>query len=565
MTSKYIVDLQHNIKSKLLEYQIPHTIECTNIMIEHNRLLNGSDTGTGKTYSAIAVCAQLELRPFIISPKSVISSWKKAMKHFKIPYYGITNYESLQNCQYYPPNKTHKEKCPFISKFEKQQTDSDDDFVVITEKTKKLYNDSSSDSEPEKKSKKKKDVKKKKSSTDSDKKQKSQKIEYGVIWNVPKDIIVIFDEAHRCKNSKTINSRILQELSKTNAKIMLLSATICDKPQTFAVCGYVLKLYKRLSDAKHWINKIGKSYDDIMIGVHHYLYKEHKYASRMKISELGNKFPQNSIICECFDADSHDEIEKMYDEIKLAEEDLKNKVENSSALAKITYLRQQIELLRTPILISQAKKCLEEGNAVVIFVNFTESLQLIASELDTKCIIYGDQTLEERDANIESFQQDITHVIVCNSRSGGVGISLHDLNGKYPRVSLISPSYSSIEIIQCLGRIHRAGAKTPARQIICYISGTIEEKICENMKNKISNIANINDGNLDGYKIEGLTMNSDEQIGISADRHKTPLDITMRKIENLTSRRSRLIKDLEDTDTELIKLNSEMESLLKKN
>ena len=50
-----------------------------------------------------------------------------------------------------------------------------------------------------------------------------------------------------------------------------------------------------------------------------------------------------------------------------------------------------------------AKKYLEEGNAVAIFVNFTDSLKTIAKELDTACIVYGDQTLEERNKNIADF------------------------------------------------------------------------------------------------------------------------------------------------------------------
>ena len=50
------------------------------------------------------------------------------------------------------------------------------------------------------------------------------------------------------------------------------------------------------------------------------------------------------------------------------------------------------------------------------------------------------------------------------TQAGGTGLSLHDVNGEHPRVSLISPSFSAIDLKQALGRIHRAGAKSPAVQ-----------------------------------------------------------------------------------------------------
>lgn len=44
-------------------------------------------------------------------------------------------------------------------------------------------------------------------------------------------LIFIFDEAHRCKNSKTINGKIIHNLSiHKNIKILILSATVIDKP-----------------------------------------------------------------------------------------------------------------------------------------------------------------------------------------------------------------------------------------------------------------------------------------------------------------------------------------------
>jgi hypothetical protein len=81
---------------------------------------------------------------------------------------------------------------------------------------------------------------------------------------------------------------------------------------------------------------------------------------------------------------------------------------------------------------------------------------------------------------------------------GGVGISLHDVNNR-PRVSLISPSYSAVDLIQSLGRINRAGSLSPAIQKILVASGTIEENIRKKLENKVNNLNAIMDSDLDFF------------------------------------------------------------------
>lgn len=119
-------------------------------------------------------------------------------------------------------------------------------------------------------------------------------------------------------------------------------------------------------------------------------------------------------------------------------------------------------------------------------------------KLKTKCVVWGSQDANTRDKNIADFQADKERVIICNIRAGGVGISLHDLNGKYSRVSLISPSYSAQDLVQALGRIHRAGAKSGAIQKIIFCAGTVEEKMAKKVKRKIKNIETLNDNEING-------------------------------------------------------------------
>ena len=65
----------------------------------------------------------------------------------------------------------------------------------------------------------------------------------------------------------------------------------------------------------------------------------------------------------------------------------------------------------------------------------------------------------------------------------------------FPRVSIISPTWSAQDLIQVLGRIHRAMGKSDCLQQILFCKGTIEESVGNIIKSKINNIRIFNDGN----------------------------------------------------------------------
>jgi superfamily II DNA or RNA helicase len=132
---------------------------------------------------------------------------------------------------------------------------------------------------------------------------------------------------------------------------------------------------------------------------------------------------------------------------------------------------------------------------VAIFVNFTKTIELLSSKLNTRCIIWGSQTIAERGKSIDDFCSDKSRIIICNIQSGSAGISLHDTHGKYPRVSIISPTWSAQDLIQVLGRIHRAMGKTDCLQQLIFCKGTIEESVGNIIRQKITNIRSFNDGN----------------------------------------------------------------------
>jgi hypothetical protein len=474
----------------------------------YNRALDLSDAGTGKTYTSVAVCKIFGWKPFIICPKSVITSWIKVLELMKCDFYGITNYESIQNCKYYDKDG-NKVKAKFLVRYEIQEDDS----TEIYEDDEEINND-------------------------------AEKKKYSYKWieeEIPKDIIFIFDEVHKSKNISTNNGKIITNLAEMrHIKILMLSATAVDKPKYFILTGYILGLYEKYNSGKQWIKNVGKNYSNVMQGVNK---KISEYSSRMKITNLGEVFPVNSVEAECLEMDNAAEIQAQYEIIKQAADELKNKEKSAVALAKLIYARQRIEMLKIPCFIKLTEEHIAENKSVVLFVNFTDTLTTLSEKLNTKCLIYGEQTLDERDANIDAFNKDKVRICICNIKSGGCGISLHDTVGLYPRVAIISPTWSAQDLIQVLGRIHRAKTKTKVRQRIIYCKDTVEDGVCKNVKSKIANIAMLNDGDMGSYQIKGLIEENEKSL--IEDNLTDDFENIFAKLTKLYEKREMLNKEMD--------------------
>jgi superfamily II DNA or RNA helicase len=183
------------------------------------------------------------------------------------------------------------------------------------------------------------------------------------------------------------------------------------------------------------------------------------------------------------------EIKKLHNKVK--------KEKSISALTAILRARQEIELVKVPLFIEMIEDGIESGMSVVVFCNFTETINALAARLDTKCIVNGDPKHEKfRQQNIDDFQNDKQRVILVNIAAGGAGLSLHDLTGKHPRLALISPSYSAVLMRQSTGRVWRDSAKSKSLQKIIFVAKTVEEKVCEAVNKKLDNMDVLNDGDL---------------------------------------------------------------------
>jgi hypothetical protein len=286
------------------------------------------------------------------------------------------------------------------------------------------------------------------------------------------------------------------------------SATAATDPMEMRALGFLLGLHG-LRDFYAWAEahgcyqnqwdgwEFGGSDDDIQT-IHRGIFPGK--GVRIKIADLGDQFPQTQIAVELIPVASPDKIDKAYTDVREAIAAVRQRAAgdstNAEHLTAQLRARQVSELQKIPALVELAKDALAEKRSIFIGVNFNDSLDTLKESFGNEivAIIRGDQSAEDRERNIAAFQADKARIIIANLKAGGVGVSLHDLNGRFPRTALICPGWSATDLKQALGRVWRSGGKSTSIQRILYAAGTVEETVAARIEEKLRNLSLLNDG-----------------------------------------------------------------------
>jgi hypothetical protein len=214
--------------------------------------------------------------------------------------------------------------------------------------------------------------------------------------------------------------------------------------------------------------------------------------AHIRIADLGDAFPETLVTAEAYDFG--DNIAQVYVDIFRAQSERGPSVNH---LVEMLRARQDAELLKAPGLAEMAMDAVAEGQSVVIFVNFRATLAALRELIPHLPVIEGDTSMDERADILRRFGADEVRIVAANLATAGEGLDgLQDLRGEFPRLALISPGFNAVQLKQALGRVHRANARSKSVQRIVFAAGTVEERACEAVRAKISNMALLNDGDL---------------------------------------------------------------------
>ena len=400
--------------------------------------LDSSSVGTGKTVVAVHLVKDLD-RPFaVICPKAVIPAWERECEAHGVKPLFVLNYEKLRGG-----------KTPWLCKAGKKI----------------------------------------------------------MRWDLPEGTVVLADEIHKAKGPYTQNSQLLISLVQQDFTIHGMSATAAEDPTEMRPLGYTLGLHslnKPENGLKSWFSWM------MTYGCYQDSWGAWKLSNKQKLVELNKQFygvsahkltpkdfpdsfRENRVFVEPTQFSDWKKIDKAYSDLGITPAIIEEYIEFGSVsnsehvLVNILKARQLAESFKAPDLAEMAEDYVKGGNSVVIFVNFSDTVDALCSSL--RCHkIDGRQSAAERQNAIDLFQADEEQCLVVNIAAGGTGLSLHDTIGNRPRISLISPTFNAKDYLQVLGRIHRNGAKTDALQKVLVSVKSIEESVMKAINVKIANM-----------------------------------------------------------------------------
>jgi len=258
--------------------------------------------------------------------------------------------------------------------------------------------------------------------------------DYKLLVNAGFDLAIV-DEAHYISNATANRTRLLNDVLEQIPKVWLLTGTpmtsrpinyfnllkIVESPLTLNWQSYVRRYCKgyqfNVGNRRVWNTSGASNLDELRERTKNIVLR------RMKTDILD--LPEKIVTPVFVELTS-----KMYDE-ELEEftrisNDKKDDETITVTLNRLMRIRQLIAYEKIPYTCELIDKCLEQGKKVIVFTNFTMSLDMLHEKYKKNSVtLDGRMNKDKRQENVDRFQnEDKIKVFIGNIKAAGVGITL---------------------------------------------------------------------------------------------------------------------------------------------
>jgi hypothetical protein len=296
---------------------------------------------------------------------------------------------------------------------------------------------------------------------------------------------------------------------------LLITGSVAESPLQLKAIGYAFGLHQN-TNFWHWAQQHGcfkppfgglkfttnkERAAAIMADLHARIFPEK--AIRIPVTGMGDYYKGFLLTCPLIDVPSPDEVDLLTAEINTALQELEQRIEERGAseehpMTRLLRARQRLDLLKLPAKMELADDLYEQGHTVLLFENFSETVEQLRARYPDAGVIVGDTPQEERDRIMAAVQSDQMRRVILNMQAGGESISLHNLTGKHPRATILPHQYSAKLFRQAVFRTARSGATEKALVLLPVVAGTVEEDIKKSVERKSLCLDTLNDGDLLG-------------------------------------------------------------------
>ena len=306
--------------------------------------------------------------------------------------------------------------------------------------------------------------------------------------------LAIVDEAHYISNTTAQRTKLINDILKNIPKVWLLTGTpmtskpinyynllrIVNSNVTLNWQGYVKRYcggYQfTVNKKKIWNTNGATNLDELRMRTKNLVLR------RMKTDILD--LPDKIITPIFLDLKSTYYDEELEDFLRITSES-KNKESLSVTINRLMKVRQIISQEKIDYTCEIIDRCLEQGKKVIVFTNFTMSLDMLHEKYKKNSVVLdGRMSKEKRQQSVDRFQnEDKVKVFISNIIAGGVGITLTAAEC----VIMNDLSFVTAHHSQAEDRAFRYGQKKNVLVYYPIFENTIE-KIVYNMLQKKKNI-----------------------------------------------------------------------------
>jgi SWI/SNF-related matrix-associated actin-dependent regulator 1 of chromatin subfamily A len=414
-----------------------HQKEAIEKLLANNRYILADDMGLGKTTAAVIASLESNAKKIlIVCPASLKINWEREIK----------NYTDRR-----------------ILLIEGKKWGSTFDYYIINYDILKNFHttDKSEDSEA-----------------------------YKLIMNEGFDLAIV-DEAHYISNATAQRTKLLNDILAKIPKVWLLTGTpmtsrpinyfnllhIVNSPLTLNWQAFVRRYCKgyqfNVGGKKIWNTSGSSNLDELRERTKNLVLRRLK----TDILDLPEKII-TPIFLELKNTFYDEELEEF---MRISKESRKNE-SLTVTINRLMKIRQLISIEKVPYTCELIDKCLDQGKKVIVFTNFTQTLDAIQEKYKKNSVVLdGRMSKEKRQESVDRFQnEDKIKVFISNIIAGGVGITLTAAETVIMNDLSFVPAHHS----QAEDRAYRYGQKNSVLVYYPVFENTIEVNIYNILQKK---------------------------------------------------------------------------------
>ncbi len=299
---------------------------------------------------------------------------------------------------------------------------------------------------------------------------------------------VIIDESHRCKDSKTQQTKFALRIAQGKEwRILLTGTPVVNKPiDLFAQLAIMGRLNLFGGAIGFKMRYCEGGYGASNLKELNFLLNKHCFFRREK-KDVAKDLPEKqrqTILCDITTRTEYSRAKNQF--VKYLEDqgwddkEIAKKL-RGEIMVKMGELKRISALGKLAEVKEFINEVLDSGEKLIVFCSLHAIVDAVLKEFPHAVTVTGRDNMDVKQANIDAFQRNPdVKLIVCNIKAAGVGITLTASS----RVAFIEYPWTYADCVQCEDRAHRIGQQN---NVMCtYFLGqnTIDEQLFEMIQSK---------------------------------------------------------------------------------